>query len=407
MDRALSDDAMPAVVATGKQPATAGAGSVGASWRPALLWSAIAFAVQHAIAEMVALVTAYGLHFPQMVRADPGLLRDVWFRWDAGWYTLIADVGYAHSSNNGFRSYAFGPVLPYSIRAVSHVLGVTSVTAGLVVTNICMLAALILLFRFVEQTHGRRIAGITVVMLLLWPVSYFLIAPYTESVVLLLAVGAFMAARRDRWWLAGLLAAAAVMTKLLLICLLAGLLWRCLAERRRLPLRTLLRDATLLLAPTALALIGWMVYMNHLFGDPLAFVHAQADWGRSIAPPWTLLKRTAGDLIHLRFLDDTPAARMMEPFDAVTLGVIIAAAVYWWRARVRSYAVWLGAVALLFLCSGALLSETREVLALFPVFIAGAMLMTRRPWLERIYTPVAVAIAVFLLARFVDHRFTG
>ena len=40
--------------------------------------------------------------------------------------------------------------------------------------------------------------------LLIFPTAYFLHIGYTESLFLALVLGSFLAARTDRWWLAGL-----------------------------------------------------------------------------------------------------------------------------------------------------------------------------------------------------------
>ena len=52
----------------------------------------------------------------------------------------------------------------------------------------------------------EEIAERAVLLLLLFPTSFFLTAFYTEGLFLLLTVGAFLAARRGRWAVAGALA---------------------------------------------------------------------------------------------------------------------------------------------------------------------------------------------------------
>jgi hypothetical protein len=245
-----------------------------------------------------------------------------------------------------------------------------------------------------------------VTALLLWPSSFFLVTPYAEPLVLLFGVLAFTSARHGRWGVAGTAAAAAVMTKPLMAAALLGLLWDCVIERRHLPKRQLARDAALLLLPTAVVLGAWMVYLHHLVGDPLAFIHAQRYFGRYLAGPWSLVARTAGDFAHLRFLD-TSAASAVEPLDALGVVLTIAAATYWWRAKRRGYTIFLAAEALVFLSGGFLMAESRELLGLFPVFIAGAVVLNRRPWMERIYSPIGVVTAVWLITRFVNEAFAG
>lgn len=385
------------------QPARHHGAAAWSAWRPALAWALGGYLVLRVLSELTALVSVYGVQFPHVVRANPSVLISVWRHWDAGIFSTIADNGYVNTSAG---ATAFGPVLPYSMRAVARVLHVNTLTAGMLITNTCLIAALAVLFRYVEESHGRRGAATTVTVLLLWPTSFFLVTPYAEPLVLLFGVAAFMQARHGRWGLAGLSAAVAVMSKPLMALALLGLLWDCIVERRHLARRQLARDTALLLLPTVVALGAWTLYLHHLVGDAFAFVHAQQFYGRSLAGPWSLLSRTAGDLVHLRFLD-TPQASAMEPFDVLTVLLVIAAAVYWWRARVRAYSVFLAAEAIVFLSGGILMAETREMLALFPVFIAGAMLVTRRPSLERVYSPAGAVTGVWLVIRFVHQMFAG
>ena len=64
--------------------------------------------------------------------------------------------------------------------------------------------------------------------LLIFPTAYFLHIGYTESLFLALVLGSFLAARTDRWWLAGILGGLAALTRingLVLIPALAAEAW--------------------------------------------------------------------------------------------------------------------------------------------------------------------------------------
>jgi Gpi18-like mannosyltransferase len=78
-------------------------------------------------------------------------------RWDTGFYLSIADEGYRYQGVD-LPSVAFFPLLPLLIRAVTPLTG-DSLTAGLLVTNLALLAAVIFLYRLVEMEWGRETAA--------------------------------------------------------------------------------------------------------------------------------------------------------------------------------------------------------------------------------------------------------
>ena len=49
--------------------------------------------------------------------------------------------------------------------------------------------------------------------LLIFPTAYFLHIGYTEALFMALVLGSFLAARTERWWLAGLLGGLAALTR--------------------------------------------------------------------------------------------------------------------------------------------------------------------------------------------------
>ena len=198
-------------------------------------------------------------------------------RWDAVWFLSIAESGY-----DGDASAAFFPLYPLLVRGAGMLAGGSPgalLAAAYAVSLGCLLGALLLLGRLVELELGRRLTRPTLVLLALFPGSLFLGAPYSESLFLLVSVGAFYAARTGRFAWTGGCAAAAAATRsagVLLLLPLAVLWWQ--SEHRR-P-----RDAAwLLLGPAALG--AYAVYLGVAHGDALAFASAQETWYREFAGP--------------------------------------------------------------------------------------------------------------------------
>ena len=119
-------------------------------------------------------------------------------RWDAVWYLRIADSGYTGSEPRA----AFFPLYPLLIRALAAPAGgspAALLAAAYLIALGAFVAALALLYRLVELELGRRLARPTLLLLALFPAAVFFGAPYSESVFLLCAVGAFYAARTGRF----------------------------------------------------------------------------------------------------------------------------------------------------------------------------------------------------------------
>jgi hypothetical protein len=221
---------------------------------------------------------------PKLVATAPGFgdaLAGLVRRYDASWYATIAEHGYEPGPFDGARqhNWAFFPLQPLVWRAGSMATGELELT-GIALANLCFLVALVLVHRLTLALEFEpSTADRTVLALALFPVSYFFALPWTESLFLLLSAACFLAALRERWWLAGALAALASITRLnglFLLAALAMLLWQA---RARAP-----RSAWLALLLAPLAFAGFAAHLHALTGDALAFVHIQGAFARPAHP---------------------------------------------------------------------------------------------------------------------------
>ena len=136
-----------------------------------------------------------------------------------------------------------------------------------------------LLHRLVSLELGRPVAGPALLLLAVFPAAVFFGAPYSESLFLLLAVGAFYAARTDRWAWAGAAVAGAAATRsagVLLLVPLAMLWWTSRPRRPR-------NAAWLLLGPLGLA--AYAAFLGLAEGDAWRFLDVQDAWSRELTIP--------------------------------------------------------------------------------------------------------------------------
>jgi Mannosyltransferase (PIG-V) len=215
---------------------------------------------------------------PELTRSLAEPLLSPLARWDAAWYLRIAESGYGGSDVRA----AFFPLYPMLVRAVAAPFGASPgalLVAAYVVSLAAFLGALVLLHRLVSLELGRPLAQPALLLLAVFPAAVFFGAPYSESLFLLLAVGAFYAARTGRWAWAGAAAAGAAATRsagVLLLLPLAMLWWS--ARPRK------LRDAAwLLLGPLGLA--AYAAFLGLAEGDALRFLDVQDAWSRELTVP--------------------------------------------------------------------------------------------------------------------------
>lgn len=227
-------------------------------------------------------VPAPGYDRPPLDRTAEMLLG-VWQRWDGQWYLKIATLGY----NPYDGSYAFFPLYPSLIRAISTLSSVSPLVAGIAISNLAYLVGLIYLFRLTRSEFGPSVASRTILYLAVFPTAFYFFAVYTEALFFALTVAAFYYARGGRWWLAGLLGLLAALTRStgLLLTIPFAVEY---ARQRHWDLR-LLRPNVLAVGLPGVGIALFIAFSAFTTADALATTHAQIQWERHFTWPWQAL----------------------------------------------------------------------------------------------------------------------
>jgi hypothetical protein len=219
---------------------------------------------------------------------------DILARWDSGFYRDIAETGYSYIPGQ-HSEVAFFPLYPLAMRALMPLAGGSAMIAGIFISHVCLLLALILLYRLSEQVFEDSGTAVrTVYYIAAFPTAFFFSAVYTESMYLLFTVATAYFARNQRWlWatLAGIAAAATRVFGVLMIMIVllewarshgwtpgqfrSAEAWRSLANAVR---RDWAHILVILMIPVGL--FGYMLYLHINFGDGLLFWRIQATWER-------------------------------------------------------------------------------------------------------------------------------
>lgn len=360
-------------------------------------------------------VAALGYYMPEMSGLAHYLLQP-WRNWDGHWFSLIAQMGYFERPTT-----AFFPLYPLLLAGLSWFLDGQLELAGVLISNAALLGALFLLYQLVQLDFPRAVARRALLYLAIFPTAYYLGAVYSESLFLLVSVGALYAARRDQWWIAGALGFLAALTRSQGILLLLPLVILFVRQQGWRPTGWRANPISMALVPA-----GLMVYMaslRRLYNDPLVMLSAQKGWDRYSANPIETLRAgvesvngcavrdwNAGvDFCWAQRIIQNPGVGTVRDFnwrwalsesnviELVATLFLVAIAVVATRRLPLAYSAYLAAGIILPLWSPSavhpLMSMHRFALTLFPVFIVLALLGTRRAAHGAI-----VAISAILLA---------
>lgn len=365
------------------------------------------------ITRLVVFAGAYlsDVALPMVSNDEPRGAIGIWDRWDTVWYGDIVDNGYSFDPAEK-SSVAFFPLYPLLISTIKPVIGST-VAAGLLISNLAFLLSLILLFRLTEaKFENRAIAARTVFYIASFPTAFFFATAYTESLFLLLSLGAAYAATQRRWgWVAvcGVLCAATrsfgvLIWVLIVMEWLAAHGWTPRAIRQ--PgsweklwdaVRTDFR-ALFVICLIPVGLLAYMIYLGAKFGDPIAFWTTQSAWGFANIGPVAVIIRdigrvTRGELPYFTYLN-----------------ILAFLAVLWLCMSIgRRLGAGYGLYALLSVLLP-MFSRTesmiRYILVVFPVFMMAGH-WGRNLWMDRIWRIVCLPFLALFAALFVKGVFIG
>jgi hypothetical protein len=283
-------------------------------------------------------------------------LLGVWERFDTLWYLHIARAGYDLQA-----AIVFYPLYPALIRALSWVVH-PPLAAALAISTAATFCFAWGLQELIRLDLPDRTAARALVLLAVWPGSFILFAGYADSLVMALSVWSVYCARTDRWRTAGILGLFAGSTKAVGAVVAVPLAWLAWRKDRR-----QLWTAVLPLAGPA-AFSMWIRTAG--YGSSAAAYAAH--WRTHVAWPWTTLAASA------RAFFATPPnliLRLNLVFLTLACGLMLARRL---RMEYRLYAL---ASLTLFLTKSTdplLQSTVRYVLAVFPSFIALAMVLEKR-----------------------------
>jgi len=203
--------------------------------------------------------TLANYHLPQFIYS--------WANFDGVHYLTIIQQGYFGTG----LIQAFFPLFPLLAKFLNLFVGNT-LLSGLLISNLFAFLSLIFFYLLLKE-YGISSRFKVLLIYLLFPTSFYLVALYSESLFLTLVFATLYLAKKQHWLLAGILAGLASATRIVGIALLPVLFLE-LFLAKKISLKNIL---ALSLSVTGLS--AYMFYLQFEFQDFLYFLHLQDDFG--------------------------------------------------------------------------------------------------------------------------------
>ncbi len=301
-----------------------------------------------------------------------------WLNFDGEHYLSLAREGYKP------LTYFFFPLFPVLIRLVAKLFSNSILTfslIGLLISNSSFLLSLVGVYKLISLDFSKNITRLTILLLLLFPSSFYFGSYYNESIFLALSVWSFYFARKNDFLLAGALGGLAAMTRLVGIVLFPALVVEYFLTKRPRARRIIKNYALLglILIP-----LGVMVYVYYVFlktGDPLEFIHSVSIYG-----PQRSARLIPLPQVYYRYVFKIiPNISNYWPQIFVTILEFLAGSLFlfltfmgYFKLRLSYWIFLLGAY-LIPTFSGSFSSMPRYVLPLFPGFVLMALYLSKLP----------------------------
>ncbi len=188
-----------------------------------------------------------------------------WANFDGEHYISLARDGYKA------LTYFYFPYYPDSIRAFARLYENTFynyLISGILISHVSLILGLIGFYKLITIDYKEKIANDVLILLLLFPTSFFFAGVFTESLFFALIVWSFYYARKKNWILAGILGALSTATRITGLALFPALIVESLIHGKKLNISQIIG---ILLTP--LGMIFYMIFLKIETGDYLAFFH--------------------------------------------------------------------------------------------------------------------------------------
>jgi hypothetical protein len=332
---------------------------------------------------------------PRFTEGVTGAFLGPWQRFDTLHYMRIAEQGYQTEEDS-----VFPPLFPAAMTGVGALLSPllpqaeSSLLAAIIVSNIAFFGVLVLLYRITARELDDDMALRSIIFLTIFPASFFLLAAYSESLFIFLALGSIFSARSGRFWLAGSLGLLASLTRLTGVVLLFPLAYEYL-YRRDFKISKIDRVSISIFLPLV-GIGGFLLWRSYAGLPPLNQIYEQY-WYQTTGFPGTDMIKAV-----VRVFQGKAAFTLFFDFFCALLLIVTTIAAF--RSLRPTFGLYSAGLLLFILLPTSdlkpLFSFSRYALAFFPTFMIMSQ-FAATPWRKRIVIYPSVALMLYFSGQFI------
>ncbi|XHH09478.1 MAG: glycosyltransferase family 39 protein [Candidatus Bathyarchaeia archaeon] len=309
-------------------------------------------------------------------------------RWDAPHYLDIAQNWYVNTGDPA-NFIVFFPLYPILIRLITVNFDYINISA-LIVANVCSLIGFFYLYKLAKLEFNSKVAVKAVLFMSIFPMAYFLSAPYTEGLFFALVIASIYYARVSRWEIAGLLSMFAALSRLAGLLLLPVLLVEYFHQKGWKP-----RNVDYKIVWATLAAAGFLIYLAinlQVTGEAFKFMEIQKVHWFNTLDPITGLKLAWSWATTRAYPENFSIG--IAPITFAVFGLVMFIAAVWKRFR-PVYLVYMFLTWGLAVSTSWWISVPRYIMAMFPMFILLGALTRNKAVNVAIATAFLVGLVYF------------
>jgi Gpi18-like mannosyltransferase len=359
-------------------------------------------------------IPVYGARFPYFDRVltITNLPNWIWGfgGFDGVHYLRIAQDGY----NTAIYYPAFFPVFPTLIKFIGNLIPrnplldtITFVDpaffyTGLALANVFFLFALYFLYKLFKIDYDSKVSWLAIVLLLIFPTSFYFGSIYTESLFLLLSVLVLYESRKRNFLLAGIFCAVASATRIvgvLLVVVIAIELYLAIKNKVIDIKSNKFIFSILGLVISATGIGAYMFYLWKNYQDPIYFLSAQPYFGAQRSSELIFLPQVI--YRYIKIFMNIPVFSLQFFNSALefilTLAPFTLLVIYYKKIRF-SYWIFMLLALIVPTLTGTFSSMPRYVLVAFPLL---PILATKMGKYRKLIMTLLVILAILLLSLFI------
>ncbi len=312
-------------------------------------------------------------------------------RWDANHYLFLAQNGYVSSGIE--KTYiVFPPFYPLLIKAFA-ILFINYEFSAILISNICFVIGGFVFYKLLRFDYSEKISLWIVIILSLFPTSYFFSAAYPESLFFLLMSLAFYFARQQKFRESSLIGGLAILTRPFGILVFSFIVIEWLLQKKK-------KDFLELILIISTMTAAGLVYLSlnySLFGNFFAFGEIlRTYWQKSFAFAWQGIIgslrigiNTTTDLEFKYIVGYSEAIASIFSYVFILINLIFR------KLRMRiSYLIYF-ILAVIFMTSTSFVLSTPRYLLSIPPFFITLGLLTNYKTLKIVWIVISVLLLIY------------